>query len=112
MTYAIETDIEGILGYSVAATGTRPTTAELAIMLTQADAFINAEIRESTNITDTYGILKAVAIGLVYRMINNLFYLAEPDNYNHMDIELSDPEIRLIRLAHSDWAAESWELGE
>jgi hypothetical protein len=110
-TYAIETDVEGMVGYAIGATS-RPTTTELAVMLTQADAIINADLVASSNLTDTYGILKANALSLVSKMINNLFFLAEPDNYDYQKVELSDDERRRMLKAHSRWAVLSWELGE
>jgi len=111
MTYAIETDIEGVVGHAITATS-RPTTTELAVMLTQADSIINADLMESINITDTYGILKSNAISLVCKMINNLHHLAEPDFYDYMEVSLTEDEKRRMLKAHSKWAILSWELGE
>jgi len=109
--YAAEADVEGMKGFAISATS-RPTTTELAVMLTQADSIINADMMISTNATDTYGILKANALSLIDKMINNLFFLAEPDNYDYQQVELSDDERRRMLKAHSKWGVLSWELGE
>ncbi len=109
--YAAEGHIEGVIGYAIN-TNSRPTTEELATMLDMADSIINAELRISSNATDTYGILRTNAISLIIKMINNLFFLAEPDNYNYMEVELSEGEIRVMLKAHSTWAVLAWELGD
>ena len=50
MTYATEAEIEAILGYTIDEIGTsRPSTTQLAEMLSQADSIINAEARVNTN---------------------------------------------------------------
>lgn len=109
MTYAIETDIEGMLSITIDATS-RPTTTHLAVMLANADAKINAFIKQSSNITDTYGILKAVACGLVHKMMNNMFNFAEPDSYDFVEVLLTEEDKDLIRRAHSVWQVLSWEM--
>ena len=110
MTYATETDVEPLVGFLITATS-RPTTTAVAIMLTMADSIINAFIKQSTNITDTYGILKVVASHLVLKMINNLFHFAEPDAYEFVEVFLTEQDEALIRRAHSVWQVLSWEMG-
>lgn len=102
MTYASEADIENILGYAIDATGvSRPTTAQLAEMLSQADAIINAEARTTSNLTDTSGRLKTIACSLVWKMIVNMFALTEPELYGFTEVELNDDQKRIIHMEHS-----------
>lgn len=109
-TYATEADIEGMLSIAVDATS-RPTTTHLAVMLANADGIINAFMRKSTNVTDTYGILQTVACHLVVKMINNMMYLAEPSKYPLLEVGLTKQDEDLIQKAHSLWEVESWEMG-
>lgn len=111
VNYAEEAEVEAMIGYTVTTT-TRPTTTGLAVMLTNADSIINADLVASANLTDTYGVLKSNALSLIKKMINNLFFLAEPDNYEYMPVELSEDERGRMLKAHSRWALLSWELGE
>ncbi len=109
-TYASETDIEALIGYSIS-TDTRPTSTQLAVMLTNADSIINAFAKVSSNMTDTFGILQTVACQLVRKMINNLFALAEPKDYALLEISLTEEDKTLIQKAHSLWQGYSWEMG-
>jgi len=112
MTYAEETHIEAILGYSIDATGTsRPTTAQLAEMIAQADSIINAEARVTSNKTDTSGRLKVIAVSLILKMITNMFALTNPDAYGFIEIELNDDQKRIIHMEHSVWQSETWDIG-
>lgn len=110
MAYCTEADIEALIGYSITA-NTRPTTTALAVMLENADSLINAFMIESSNITDTYGILQTVACHLVLKMINNMFAFAEPENYGLVEVTLTEEDKMLIRKAHRKWASHSWEMG-
>ena len=109
--YAAEGHVEGMVGFAIN-DSSRPTSEELATMLDKADAIINADLVAPSNIDDTYGILRANALSLVDKMINNLFFLAEPDNYEYHPVELTEDERRRMLKAHSRWALLSWELGE
>lgn len=111
MTYAEETDIEGMIAQDIT-TGSVPTSDQLAIMLTNADSIINAHARSSTNMTDTYGLLKTIASNLVYKMVNNAWALIKPREYGPMIVELSEEDKMLIKLAHSKWTAHSFDVGE
>ena len=112
MTYATEANIEAIIGYAIDATGTsRPTTAQLAEMLSQADAIINAEARATTNATDTSTRLKVIAISLTIKMINNMFAMTDPGSYSMVEVELTDDQKRVIHMEHGVWDALSWEVG-
>lgn len=110
MAYCTEADIEAMIGFAIDATS-RPTTTQLAVMLTNADSIINAFIRESSNITDTYGILQTIACHLVIKMVNNLFAFAEPENYPLLEIGLTEQDEKLVLKAHSKWQVKSWEMG-
>ena len=111
MAYATEANIEAILGYSIDATGTsRPTTAQLTQMLSDADAIINAEAKVSSNMTDTTGRLRVIAVSLVLKMINNMFALTDPATYAFVEVELTDDQKRIIHMEHSAWSSLTWEL--
>lgn len=114
MTYAEEADIEGILGYSIDVASlaiSRPTTEQLAIMITLADSIINAEARRTTNATDTSGRLKAIACSLVQKMVINMFALADPDLYGFSEVELTDDQKRIIHIELGVWDSLTWDVG-
>ena len=112
MTYATEVNIEAMLGYAIDATGdSRPTTAQLAEMLSQADSIINAEARQATNSTDTSGRLKVIACSLVHKMVYRMFGLTNPETYQPVEIELTDDQKRIIHMELGVWNAISWEVG-
>ena len=111
MTYAIEANIEAILGYAIDNTGTsRPTTTQLTEMLTQADSIINAEARQTTNATDTSGRLKVIAVSLVLKMIINMMALTNPDGYGFTEVELTDDQKRVIHMEHGVWDSVTWDV--
>ena len=112
MTYAEDVDIEGILGYTIDATGTsRPTTAQLIIMINQADSIINAEARVKSNLTDTSRRLKAIACSLIMKMVVNMFALTDPDLYGFVEVELTDDQKRIIHMEHGIWQSITWDVG-
>lgn len=112
MTYATEVNIEAILGYAIDATGkSRPTTAQLAEMISQADSIINAEARRTTSATDTSGRLKVIAVSLILKMITNMFALTDPETYGFIEVELTDDQKRIIHMEHSVWNALTWDVG-
>jgi len=113
MTYAEETDIEGIIGYAIESTSlaiSRPTTEQLAVMLAQADSIINAEARRNTNATDSSGRLKVIACSLVYKMIINMLSLTDPDLHGPSEIELTDDQKRIIHIELGVWDSITWEI--
>ena len=111
MTYAIEANFETMYGFAVDATGTsRPTTAQLAEMLSQADSIINAEAKRSVNGTDVSGRLKVIACSLVLKMVTNMFALTDPDTYDFIEIELSDDQKRIIHMELGVWDSITWEI--
>lgn len=114
MTYATEANIELILGWAIelAATATsRPTTEQLAEMLSQVDAIINAEARRTTNATDTSTRLKTIAVSLTLKMVNNMFALTNPDSYDFVEVELTDDQKRIIHMELGVWDSLTWEVG-
>ena len=113
MTYATEANIELILGYAIVAAATatsRPTTEQLAQMLTDADSVINAEARRTTNATDTSGRLRVIAVSLILKMIINMFALANPDSYGFTEVELTDDQKRVIHMELGVWNALTWDI--
>ena len=111
MTYATEVNIEAILGYAIDASGSsRPTTAQLAEMLSQVDSIINAEAKQATNSTDASGRLKVIAVSLTLKYINNMFALTNPEAYNFVEVELSDDQKRIIHMELGVWQSLSWEI--
>ena len=111
MTYASEANIEAILGYVIDASGnSRPTTAQLAEMLAQADSVINAEARRTTNATDTSGRLKVIAVSLVLKMVINMFAMTNPDAYGFTEVELTDDQKRVIHMEHGVWDSLTWDV--
>jgi len=112
MTYCEEATIEAVYGWAIDATGTsRPTTAQLTEMIAEADSVINAEARTTTNLTDTSGRLKVIAVSLVLKMIINMFAITNPDMYGFTEIELTDDQKRIIHMEHSIWQSKTWEVG-
>jgi len=112
MTYAKESNIEAILGYSIDDTGTsRPSSTQLSEMILQADSIINAEARVATNKDDASGRLKVIAVSLVLKMITNMFALSNPDTYGFIEIELNDDQKRIIHMEHSVWQSKTWDIG-
>lgn len=113
MTYAEKADIEAMIGYSISNdTDSQPSETYLNVMLSRADSLINAEMKESTNITDTYGYLKTIACNLVYKMINNLLAIQDPENFGPMEIVLTAEDMRLIHMAYTKWDSHTMEIGE
>ncbi|MFX1296292.1 MAG: hypothetical protein ACFFD2_15755 [Promethearchaeota archaeon] len=109
MTYAIETDIEGMLGMTISATSV-PTTTQLAVMLTQADAIINGFLKQ-TSVTDTYGVCKMIACKLVRKMIHNFFAMRKPELYDMIEIGLTDNDKQQLQRAHTpSELGYSWEM--
>jgi len=80
-------------------------------MLRQVDGMINGPFKLTTNMTDTYGLISLIATQLVMKMINNLLAFAEPENYDWVDVRLSEEDNKDIRQAHSLWQSESWRMG-
>jgi len=112
MTYATEANMEAVLGYAIDDTGTsRPTTTQLAEMLSQADSIINAEAKRSVSGTDTSGRLKVIACSLVWKMIVKMFALTNPEAFALMEVELSDDEKRIIHMELGVWDSLTWEVG-
>lgn len=113
MTYATKSDIEAMVGYTISdSSDSLPTETYLDVMLERADSIINAEMKETTNITDTYGYLKTVACNLVYKMINNVLAIQSPEKFGPMEVTLTPEDMRLIHMAHEKWATYTTDIGE
>jgi len=112
MVYVSEAEIEAIIGYLIDATGnSRPSTAQLTQMITNAGAIINAEARVTSDLTDTSGRLRVIATSLVQKMINNLFAISSPEMYAFVEVELTDDQKRIIHMEHSIWQSLTFEVG-
>jgi len=110
MAYAKENNIENRIGFPIDG-DSRPSTTQLAGMLVDADSIINSFMKQSTNITDEFGLLRVIAIRLTMDMINNLLAYAEPENYAQIVVALTEEDKDDIRQAHSVWQSYSWEMG-
>jgi len=112
VNYAKQAHIEAILGYSIDDEGTsKPTRTHLYQMFDDADSIINSEARVTTNLTDTSGRLRVIAVSLVLKMITNMFALTNPAAYAFIEIELTDDQKRIIHMEHGVWDSITWEVG-
>ncbi len=109
--YTDTADIEATVGITFGA-NSRPTLTQLPKLQTKADGIINKSMKEDSNITDTYGFLRAIECDLVYKMINNILALAEPERYDYMDIVLSEQDAIDIRTTYNKWASLTWDIGQ
>lgn len=111
MTYTTSAIVSALSGITISATS-RPTTTQMTAFLAEADKKINGEMRATTNITDDYGSLSPIATALIMKMINNLFALAEPEDYAMVEIELTEADKRTIHMTYSRWQSLSWKMGD
>lgn len=112
MVYVSEAEIEAIIGYLIDATGnSRPSTAQLTQMITNAGAIINAEARVTSDLTDTSGRLRVIAVSLVLKMIVDMFALTDPDAYGFTEVELTDDQKRIIHMELGVWDSYTWDVG-
>ena len=103
------------VGYRVHMTfsaSTRPSSTEVADFMNQATSIINAEAMSSSNMTDTFGVLKVIEIRLVRSMIINVLAIANPEKYYDEPVELTPDEKRTIHMAQRRWAAHSFQVGD
>ena len=108
--YTDAATVGALLGFTISVSS-RPTTTQFNVMLTMADGMINGPFKLTTNMDDSYGLLSPIATQLVMKLVNNLLYFAEPDNYDYIDVRLSEEDMRDIRQAHSLWESKSWRMG-
>ena len=111
MAYCAEADVEAVLCMTID-TSSRPTSTQLATMITQADKIINAEVIASSNMTDTYGELKSIAISLVYKMIMNAYAITHPELYTPMEVELTPEQRRTVHMVHGKWTADTFDVDD
>lgn len=112
--YCAETDIEARVGHLIADdNGKKPSSADVALFIADADKIVNAEMhnKTGTNLTDTIGNYKAASISLIMKMINNQFAHQDPEHYAMVDIELTPDQKRLIHSPSEKWFGSSKELG-
>jgi len=110
--YAELEDIEAQLGYSVDDIGKKRPSKKYALKFMEwADGVINGEMRESANITDSYGMLKPISIRLTMLFINNSFAVTDPEVYTYEPVILIPEEIRIIHAAHKKWVISTYEIG-
>lgn len=111
MAYCTEADVEAMEGYSID-TNSFPTSTDVASMITWADSIINAALRVTSNVTDTNGFLKFVAVNLVHKMFNNMLSTHYPEQYGYMDVSLSEWEIVNIRAIYAGINGLTFSVGE
>lgn len=90
---------------------TKPSTISLAEFMNASTKMINAEVRVSTNMTDTYGELGIIEMDLVLKMIRNMWSFTNPDEFPYEEVILSADQKRIIHRCHSESRGTSWELG-
>ena len=109
--YAEKQDIQRRLGKTFSAT-TVPSEDDLEGLLEDADGFINKEAKVFSNIKDTYGDLRNIAIDLVLKMINNMWSFRNPEKFPYIDIELTDEQKRDIHKVHLKFYGETFDIGD
>lgn len=110
--YCLYTDIEAQLGFTVDdVSKKRPSKASVLLYMEWADKIINGEMRETSNITDTYGTLKPICIRLVMLFINNSFAVTDPEIYTYEPVQLTPEEIRIIHASYRKWVISTYEIG-
>lgn len=110
MTYCDESDVEAVLGISITSESL-PTSTQISNFIERADSIINGYLHISTNITDSIGYLKTVAVNLVYKLVNNQYAMVDPKKFGPMPIALTDEEKTMIKFAYQKWTAHSFEVG-
>lgn len=90
-------------------TTTVPSTISLAEIMNDATAMINAEVRVSTNMTDTYGELATIEINLVLRMIRNIWSFRDPETFPYETVMLLPEQIRIIHRVHDKFSGTTWD---
>ena len=109
--YAAETDIEALLDYPIDA-GSRPSTTSLAVYLSNANIIINNFLCIETDLTgNSATAMKPYACALVMDMINNMFAMAEPENYGRVEVMLTDQDKAEIMKIARKWKNYSWKMG-
>ena len=110
--YCDKSDIEAQLGYTVDdVSKKRPSKSSVLKFMKWSDGIINGEMRESSNITDTYGMLKPISIRLTMIFVNNSFAVTDPEVYTYEPAILIPEEIRIIHAAYKIWAIKTYEIG-
>lgn len=90
-------------------TTTVPSTVSLAEFMNDATAMINAEVRVSTNMIDTYGELATIEINLVLRMIRNMLSFRDPDTFPFETVQLLPEQKQIIHRVHNKFVGKTWD---
>lgn len=110
--YCTKAQVDTMIGFTTSDDpATRPTATQVTSILGITTGMING-IAKQTDITDTYGTLCAIQLWLIYKMINNIWYLAEPTKYSYMPVEFSAEEKKMIINVASAWNVRCFEYGE
>ena len=109
--YASAAQVGARLGWSITSSS-RPNLTQMASVLADCTSIINGFMQVTSNVTDSAGFLRVVAINLACKMVNNIFAMAEPEKFAYMEVALTPDDERLIRKALRKWAATAWRMGE
>jgi len=106
--YCLDSDIEAALG-TVISSGSMPSAGHLSALFTIVDGMINGEVRVETNMTDTYGELKGIAVDLTCKFIRNSWSFKDPDTFPYESVELSADQKRIIHRVHNKFLGVTWD---
>lgn len=108
MAYTTAAKIGNQLGITIDA-NSAPNSTDLAQMLIVSDGMINAEVRVTTNMTDTYGELNGIAQDLTLRQVRNYWSFRNPDLFPYETLELTPAQIRIIHRIHLKFSGTTWD---
>lgn len=106
--YSTATDIGYQLGVTIGA-ATVPSTTSVADLQDKATGIINAEVRVSANMTDTYGELAEIEIDLVSKMVRNIWSFRKPEEFPYETVELTPSQMRIIHRVHDKFGGTTWD---
>ena len=109
--YSDTTDLGYQLGVTIGAT-TVPSTTSAADLLDKATGIINAEVRVSSNMTDTYGELAQIEIDLASKMVRNIWSFRSPDVFPYETVALTPEQMRTIHRIHLKFSGTTWDPWE
>jgi len=110
VNYCKESEIENVLGFTVSSI-TRPDSDQLAQMLIDADGLINGVLNTSSNVTDSTGTLKQIAIDLTLKMIRRMWSFSNPDEFEYAPVILEPEQRRMILRVGNAVFGKTWDLG-
>lgn len=106
--YSDTTDLGYQIGITIGAS-TIPSTTSAADLLDKATGMINAEVRVSANMTDTYGELAEIEIDLCSKMVRNIWSFKNPDAFPYETVELTPDQKRIIHRVHDKFLGKTWD---